>query len=96
MNGPIKSISDLSEDLERDTMDLREIVRNMVQRDDEVIDSMVCTKNWKLRIWTALDFNIKIIKIFESILEEIMKEKENENADVEEQNENQNNNQNVN
>ena len=98
MNGPIKSISDVSEDLERDTMDLREIVRNMVQRDDEVIDSMVCTKNWKLRVWTALDFNIKIIKIFESILEEIMKEKENENenANIEEQNDNQNNNQNVN
>ena len=94
MNGPIQSISDISEDLERDTMDLREIIRNMVKRDDEVIDSMVCSKNWKLRVWTALDFNIKIIKLFESILEEILKE--NENVNNEEQNDNQNNNQNAN
>ena len=77
MNGPIKNISDISEDLERDTMDLREVVRSMVDRDDGVIDSMVCTKNRKLRVWTALDFNVKIIKLLESVMEEIIKEKEN-------------------
>ena len=96
MNGPIKSIYDISEDLERDTMDLREIVKSMVDRVDGVIDSMVCTKNWKLRVWTALDFNIKIIKLLESILEEIIKEKEKENGNEEEQNINENNNQNAN
>ena len=96
MNGPIKNISDISEDLERDTMDLREIVRNMIDRDDTIIDSMVCTKNWKLRVQTALDFNIKIIKLLESVLEELMKEKENENAGEEEQNNNENNIQNAN
>ena len=96
MNGPIKSIYDISEDLERDTMDLREIVKSMVDRVDGVIDSMVCTKNWKLRVWTALDFNIKIIKLLESVLEEIIKEKEKENGNEEEQNINENNNQNAN
>ena len=95
MNGPIKNISDMSEDLERDTMDLREVVRSMVDRDDGVIDSMVCSKNWKLRVWTALDFNVKIIKLLESVMEEIIKEKENENGNEEEQNINENNNQNV-
>ena len=97
MNGPIKNIYDISEDLERDTMDLREIVRSMVDRVDGVIDSMVCMKNWKLRVWTALDFNIKIIKLLESVLEEIIKEKEKENGNEEEQNiNNENNNQNAN
>ena len=97
MNGPIKSISDISEDLERDTIDLREIVRSiMIDRDDTIIDSMVCTKNRKLRIWTALDFNIKIIKLLDSVLEEIMKEeKDNENVGEEEQNINENNNKNA-
>ena len=88
MNGPIKSIYDISEDLERDTMDLREIVRSMFDRVDGIIDSMVCVKNWNLRVWTALDFNIKIIKLFEL---EIIKENENGNEE-EEQNNNENNN----
>ena len=91
MNGPIKSIYDISEDLERDIIDLRDIVRNMVYRVDEAIDSLVCTKNWKLRVWTALDFNIKIIKLFDSVIN-----KENEQGNEEEQNNNENNNQNVN
>ena len=90
MNGPIKSFHDISEDLERDTIDLREIVRSMFDRVDGIIDSMVCVKNWKLRVWTALDFNIKIIKLFES---EIIRENDNEN-DEEEQNNNENNNNN--
>ena len=91
MNGPIKSIYDISEDLERDIIDLRDIVRNMVYRVDEAIDSLVCTKNWKLRVWTALDFNIKIIKLLDSVIN-----KENEQGNEEEQNNNENNNQNVN
>ena len=91
MNGPIKSIYDISEDLERDIIDLRDIVRNMVYRVDEAIDSLVCTKNWKLRVWTALDFNIKIIKLLDSVIS-----KENEQGNEEEQNNNENNNQNVN
>ena len=91
MNGPIKSFYDISEDLERDIIDLRDIVRNMVYRVDEAIDSLVCTKNWKLRVWTALDFNIKIIKLLDSEIN-----KENEQGNEEEQNNNENNNQNVN
>ena len=91
MNGPIKSIYDISEDLERDIIDLRDIVRNMVYRVDEAIDSLVCTKNWKLRVWNALDFNIKIIKLLDSVIN-----KENEQGNEEEQNNNENNNQNVN
>ena len=90
MNGPLKNIYDNSEDLERDTIDLRDIVRCMVDRVDGVIDSMVSEKNWNLRIWTALDFNIKIIKLLESILEEIIKEKENEDDNEEEEEEHQN------
>ena len=96
MNGPIKNIYDISEDLERDTMDLREIVRNMVDKDDGIIDSMICVKNWNLRVWTALDFNVKIIKLLELVLEEIIKENEKEEGKEEEQNNNQNNNQNQN
>ena len=85
MNGPIQSIFDISEDLDRDTMDLREIVRTMVNRIDGVIDSMVCVKNWNLRVRTALDFNIKIIKVLEPISEDIIKEEEKENGNEEEQ-----------
>ena len=96
MNGAIKNIYDSSEDLERDTMDLREIVRSMVDRVDGVIDSMVCVKNWNLRVWTALDFNVKIIKLLDLVLEKIIKESEKEDGKEEEQNYNENNNQNIN
>ena len=96
MNGPIRNIYDISEDLERDTMDLREIIRSMVDRVDGVIDSMVCIKNWKLRVWTALDFNIKIIKLLETVLGKLFKEREKDNGNEEEQNNEQNNNQNPN
>ena len=96
MNGAIKNIYDSSEDLERDTMDLREIVRSMVDRVDGVIDSMVCVKNWNLRVWTALDFNVKIIKLLDLVLEKIIKESEKEDGKEEEQNYNENNNQNAN
>ena len=97
MNQPIKNKYDISEDLERDVIDLRDIVRIFVERADEVIDSIVCTKNWKLRIWTALDFNIKIIKLLNTILEDLIKDNENENAnengnEEEQQNVNENNN----
>ena len=91
MNTLIKSIYVISEDLERDIMDLREVVRNLVDRVEGVIDSMVCVKNWKLRVWTAFDFSNKIIKLLGSVLEEMIKEKEKENGNEEEQINNENN-----
>ena len=96
MNGPIQSIFDISEDLDRDTIDLREVVKAMVNRIDGIIDSMVCVKNWNLRVRTALDFNIKIIKVLQPISEDIIKEEEKENGNEEEQSNNQNNNQKAN
>lgn len=92
MNQPIQSIYEISEDLERDTLDLREIVSNFVLREENVINSMISKKNQKLRVWTAVDFNSKIVNLMNSKLEEI---KENENENEEEQNNNENNKENT-
>lgn len=45
MNQPIQSIYEISEDLERDTLDLREIVSNFVLREENVINSMISKKS---------------------------------------------------
>ena len=92
MNQPIQSIYEISEDLERDTLDLREIVSNFVIREENVINAMISKKNQKLRVWTAVDFNSKIVNLMNSKLEEI---KENDNENEEEQNNNENNKENT-
>jgi ankyrin repeat protein len=61
MSEPIKNIFKKSKDIDRDTIDLRDIVRDVLSnKKEEFIDSTINEKNHKLRVWVANDFNEKI------------------------------------
>ena len=62
MSTPIQKLFKESKDLDRDTFDLREIIRKLINKPDNIVNSTVCEKNHHLRVWTANDFNEKINK----------------------------------
>ena len=62
MSTPIQKIFKNCKDIDRETFDLREIIKKLLKRKDDFIESTVCLKNRKLRVWTANDFNEKINK----------------------------------
>ena len=50
------------EDKERGLIDLRDILRDILKKKDEILDAIICKSNWNVRIWTARDFAEKIFK----------------------------------
>lgn len=68
----------MAENNEKDTIDLRIIAENL-----GINESMICKKNWNLKLWRAIDFNRKIIMLFEE-LGQIIKENEDEVEEGEE------------
>jgi ankyrin repeat protein len=62
MTEPIHIIFKKCKDLDRGTFDLTEIVKNLTKKSDEFVKATVCEKNKKLRVWTANDFNEKIVE----------------------------------
>ena len=62
MSGPIQKLFKECKDLDRATFDLRTIIKDLLKKPDDIINSTVCKKNHKLRVWTANDFNEKINK----------------------------------
>ena len=50
------------EDKERGMIDLRDVVRNILNKKDEIVDAIVCRSNWDIRIWIVRDFAEKIFK----------------------------------
>ena len=63
---------------EKDTIDLRLIAEKL-----GINESMICKKNWNLKLWKAIDFVRKIIMEFEK-LGQIIKENEDEGEEGEE------------
>ena len=49
-------------DLDREKMDLRNVVKNVGEF--KYINSLVCKENWDVRVWKIFDFSEKICKIF--------------------------------
>ena len=47
-------------DLDREKMDLRNIIRSLVKKPEEFINATVCKNNWDIRVWFVHDFVIKI------------------------------------
>jgi ankyrin repeat protein len=62
MSEPIKKKFKECKDIDRETFDLREIIKPLINKPDDIVNSTVCEKNHKLRVWTANDFNEKINK----------------------------------
>ena len=75
----IEKYISIPENREKDTIDLRIIAENL-----GVNESMICSKNWDLKLWKAIDFNRKIIMLFEEIGQGI-KENEEEAEEGEEE-----------
>ena len=60
MTNPIKKILKSCKDLDRDTFDLRPLVKDLIKKPMEFVNATVCEKNHHLRVWIANDFNEKI------------------------------------
>ena len=60
----IKKIYDETEDKERETIDLRLIVSDVIKKEMDVLNATICESNKKIRIWTVHDFTEKIEKLF--------------------------------
>ena len=60
MHDAIKKIYEDYEDKERGTIDLRNVVRDVIKKKEEVLDATICESNRKIRIWTIQDFVEKI------------------------------------
>ena len=74
----IEKYISMPENNEKDTIDLRIIAENL-----GINESMICKKNWNLKLWRAIDFNRKINLLFEE-LGQIIKENEDEVEEGEE------------
>ena len=79
MNDAIKKIYEDFDDKERGTIDLRNVVREVIKKKEEVLDATICESNRKIRIWTVQDFIGKIYKLLEE------KRSGNEPNDIEEE-----------
>ena len=66
MTEPIRIIFKKCKDLDRETFDLTEIIKNLTKKSDEFVKATVCEKNKKIRVWTANDFNEKIVEEFKN------------------------------
>jgi ankyrin repeat protein len=64
MNAAITRYAEKCEDIINDTIDLRDFVRNILNKSEKILNNIVSTKNYKIRIWYMNDFTIKIVKIF--------------------------------
>jgi serine/threonine-protein phosphatase 6 regulatory ankyrin repeat subunit B len=66
------------EDKERGLIDLRDILRDILKKKDEILDAIICKSNWNVRIWTARDFAEKIFKALGLDKEKEKNEEKNE------------------
>ena len=66
MTEPIHLIYKKCKDLDRETFDLTEIIQKLTKKSDEFVKATVCEKNKKIRVWTANDFNEKIVEEFKN------------------------------
>jgi ankyrin repeat protein len=64
MNAAITRFADKCENIINDTIDLRDFVRNILNKSDKILNNIISTKNYKIRIWFMNDFTIKIVKLF--------------------------------
>ena len=74
----IEKYISIPENREKDTIDLRIIAENL-----GINESLICSKNWNLKLWKAIDFNRKIVNLFEELGQGI-KENEDEGEEGEE------------
>ena len=58
----IEKYISIPENREKDNIDLR-----LIAEDFGINESMICSKNWNLKLWKAIDFNRKIVNLFEEI-----------------------------
>jgi ankyrin repeat protein len=56
----IKKLYEEFEDKERGTIDLRNVIRDVIKKKEEILDATICESNRKIRIWTIQDFVEKI------------------------------------
>ena len=78
MGETLEKYISISENREKDTIDMRTISENY-----GVYESMICSKNWNLKLWKAIDFNRKIIMLFEEI-GQVIRENDDEGEEGEE------------
>ena len=84
-----------SEDKNRDTIDLRDVVneafeRMRIKKKEEYVDATIGKENWRLRVWNAFDFNekiCKVLKVDEKEEEKQEEEKKKTNLNTEEKKE---------
>ena len=94
----IKKLYEEFEDKERGTIDLRNVIRDVIKKKEEILDATICESNRKIRIWTIQDFVEKIYFLLKGkkpdnnndnfkMPEEDSKEKENKEKNIEDDNE---------
>ena len=72
----IESYQSIPENREKETIDMRLFVEDKFGIDE----SMICSKNWDLKLWKAIDFNKKIKLLFKEI-GQVIREDEDEGAE---------------
>ena len=63
LSKPFKLLLKECKDIDRETFNLRKIIKELIKKPDKVVNATICEKNCHLRVWTANDFNEKINKI---------------------------------
>ena len=62
MLDPIRNKFNACKDLDRETFDLREVIRPLINKKEEILNATICEKNRNVRVWVAKDFVVKINK----------------------------------
>jgi ankyrin repeat protein len=74
---PCHNIYKMCNDLDREKIDLRNIIWGILNKSEDILNATICKSNWDLKIWKLNDFVTKICKIF-GLQKEEKKEKNNE------------------
>jgi ankyrin repeat protein len=63
MNAAINKYIMKSDDPNAEYVDLRDFVRNIINKNEKILNSTICSNNRKVRLWNVQDFNNKICKL---------------------------------
>ena len=74
---PCHNIYKMCNDLDREKIDLRNIIWGILNKSEDILNATICRSNWDVKIWRLNDFITKICKIF-GLQKEEKKEKNNE------------------
>jgi ankyrin repeat protein len=64
INSALSKYTEKSEDFMNEYIDLRDFVRNVINKSEKILNSLISKENYKVKLWNMNDFSQKIVRLF--------------------------------